>query len=235
MVRKQDVVEAYDRLASRWDTYHVNPQALAENEYVFRRLLQVPSTGLVLDLACGTGLMLDYVADRIEADRYLGLDISGNMIDRARRKWPQYQFIQGDIDDLARCLPHVEPGSVSLAACCWAGWSYLERPAGVLEALRRLLRPGGQVFLMPYGPATQALEQYSYPEVLGHPIDRRIYTADMIHRELIDAGYRDCSAVGLSSAQLMAAFERGESPDFDEDSRRADGVSYLFTIGRGSR
>lgn len=53
----------------------------------------------LLDLGCGPGLVLDYLAatgglDRV---RYRGIDLSSTMIETARRRWPMHEFSSRDI------------------------------------------------------------------------------------------------------------------------------------------
>jgi SAM-dependent methyltransferase len=60
----------------------------------------------LLDLGCGPGLMLDYLAATGVIDRidYHGIDLSGAMVDLARKRWPKHAFSSRDI--VAAPLPH---------------------------------------------------------------------------------------------------------------------------------
>src|SRR5690348_11070760 len=53
----------------------------------------------LLDLGCGPGLLLDYLADRGWLYRlsYQGIDLSPAMIDAARARWPDHAFSCRDI------------------------------------------------------------------------------------------------------------------------------------------
>jgi SAM-dependent methyltransferase len=53
----------------------------------------------LLDLGCGPGLLLDFLAAIGSADRvkYRGIDLSSKMIDAARRRWPGHEFSCRDI------------------------------------------------------------------------------------------------------------------------------------------
>jgi len=53
----------------------------------------------VLDLGCGPGLLMDYLAatGRADAVDYRGIDISPAMIDLARQRWPDKSFQARDI------------------------------------------------------------------------------------------------------------------------------------------
>jgi SAM-dependent methyltransferase len=62
-------------------------------------LAEAPKESVVLDLGCGPGLLLDYLAAMNPAgrDRYLGIDLSPAMIEAARARWPQHRFECRDI------------------------------------------------------------------------------------------------------------------------------------------
>jgi SAM-dependent methyltransferase len=59
---------------------------------------------IVLDLGCGPGLLLDYLAAAGNSPiEYRGIDLSSAMIEAARQRWPSYDFACRDI--LASPLP----------------------------------------------------------------------------------------------------------------------------------
>ena len=59
----------------------------------------------LLDLGCGPGLLLDYLEQtgRRADFEYIGVDLSGPMLESARRLWPDYRFARQDI--IAQPLP----------------------------------------------------------------------------------------------------------------------------------
>jgi len=59
----------------------------------------------LLDLGCGAGLLLDYLAvtGNIDRVRYHGIDLSSAMTDLAMRRWPTHEFSCRDI--IAASLP----------------------------------------------------------------------------------------------------------------------------------
>jgi SAM-dependent methyltransferase len=67
---------------------------------------------LVLDLGCGPGLLLDYLAarGRLDSIRYLGVDISPAMVNAARARWPGHSFEVRDVT-----AEPLEPESVDVA------------------------------------------------------------------------------------------------------------------------
>lgn len=65
----------------------------------------LPPEATVLDVGCGYGDLYAYLAARGHTGRYIGLDIVPHMIEEARRRFPQAEFVVGDIvsADLEPC------------------------------------------------------------------------------------------------------------------------------------
>jgi len=103
----------------------------------------------VLDAACGTG---DFaVADlRAGAARVVGVDFSPRMLERARRKAPQVECVEGDL----LALPF--PDATFDAATVGFGARNVADLELALRELRRVLRSGGRVAILeitqPRGP-----------------------------------------------------------------------------------
>jgi len=95
----------------------------------------------VLDAACGTG---DFaVADkRSGASRVVGLDFSERMLERARRKAPELEWVQGDM----LALPFAD--ATFDAATVGFGVRNVADLDLSLRELRRVLRPGGRVAIL---------------------------------------------------------------------------------------
>jgi len=69
----------------------------------FEQLLGIgikPGTTL-LDFGCGFGDLLDFLTEReIDHGNYLGLDLSPELIDTARKRHPEAEFFEGELFDL---------------------------------------------------------------------------------------------------------------------------------------
>jgi demethylmenaquinone methyltransferase / 2-methoxy-6-polyprenyl-1,4-benzoquinol methylase len=102
----------------------------------------------VLDACCGTGDLA--VAAEREGGIVTGLDFSGEMLVRARRKSESIEWIQGDL----LALPF-EDGSFDAATVGFGVRNVADLGAGLRE-LRRVLRPGGRLAILeitqPRGP-----------------------------------------------------------------------------------
>jgi demethylmenaquinone methyltransferase/2-methoxy-6-polyprenyl-1,4-benzoquinol methylase len=95
----------------------------------------------VLDACCGTG-DLAIAARRHGAADVVGLDFSAQMLERARRKAPEIEWLQGDV----LALPF-EDASFDSATVGFGIRNVDDLEAGVRE-LRRVLRNGGRLAIL---------------------------------------------------------------------------------------
>ena len=94
----------------------------------------------VLDACCGTGDLA--VAAARAGGHVTGLDFSERMLERARRKAPELEWVQGDLLE----LPFAD-GSFD-AATVGFGIRNVEDVGAALRELRRVLRPGGRLAVL---------------------------------------------------------------------------------------
>jgi demethylmenaquinone methyltransferase/2-methoxy-6-polyprenyl-1,4-benzoquinol methylase len=95
----------------------------------------------VLDACCGTG-DLAIAAQRAGAAEVIGLDFSEEMLERARQKAPELEWVRGD----ALALPFADE-SFDAATVGFGIRNVDDLEAGLRE-LRRVLRPGGRVAIL---------------------------------------------------------------------------------------
>lgn len=101
-----------------------------EHRFLSQTLSQYPPAQ-VLDLACGTGRLLEF------ADT--GLDASPNMLEQARLKWPGKTLVTAD----AQALPFAADSFAAAYSFHLLMHLSAEQSAQVLTELHRVLRPGG--------------------------------------------------------------------------------------------
>lgn len=92
--RKQSIRELSDTLAPRRDRWIVRNRYFHESDYRYLRFL-IPAGSNILDLGCGTGRLLSELQPKMG----VGIDISERMIEVARQNYPDYKFIQGDVEE----------------------------------------------------------------------------------------------------------------------------------------
>jgi demethylmenaquinone methyltransferase / 2-methoxy-6-polyprenyl-1,4-benzoquinol methylase len=95
----------------------------------------------VLDACCGTG-DLALAAQKACAAEVVGLDFSEQMLERARRKAPEVEWMQGDVLALPFADAHFDSAVVGFGAR-----NFEDLGAGLRE-LRRVLRPGGRIGIL---------------------------------------------------------------------------------------
>jgi demethylmenaquinone methyltransferase/2-methoxy-6-polyprenyl-1,4-benzoquinol methylase len=131
----------FDRIAPVYDA--MNRTMTAGLDRRWRRIAAesvVRPGDLVLDACCGTGDLA--IADVRAGGRVTGLDFSERMLDRARRKAPELDWVTGDV--LALPFPD---GSFD-AATVGFGIRNVEDLERALTELRRVLRGGGRLGIL---------------------------------------------------------------------------------------
>ena len=150
------VQEAYDELAAVYDQSFTRPIDHAENTVAHQQLLALGLTeGRVLDLGCGTGLLIEQLG--IPPDQYVGLDISARMIARAMTKFPDHTWVCGDM----AAMPVAETDSFQhwLGGGAWnlpfnnavsmfGSFSYVLDPVPALQKVYERLAPDGAFCFM---------------------------------------------------------------------------------------
>ena len=205
--KTNDVAGSYDRVA---DEYVARIYDELQHKPLDRQLLDrfadsVREVGLACDMGCGPGQVARYLHER--GAQVCGVDLSPEMVVRARRLNPGIAFHQGDMLAL-----DVDDGA-------WAGiaafYSIIHIPRGdvvrALREFRRVLRPGGQVLLAFHiGDEVKHLEEW-----WGHKVcvDFLFFRSDEM------AGYLKSAGFGIEEI-----IERDPYPEVEHQSRRA----YIF-------
>lgn len=188
--KKMEAGEAYDTIAQVYDAHYGDPKSLAEDRVIFQQLIEFGAVkGRVLDVGCGTGILLDKLP--ISVENYVGIDPSSGMLDVARRKFPSHTFVKST----AECprLPYDEPfdSVVSL----YGSFSYVLDPILAVHEMSRLLRPGGRLFIMSCTPVHERRETYVMNK-MGIKVERRFYEEDQIRR-LFSHEFEDIQVQGF--------------------------------------
>jgi demethylmenaquinone methyltransferase / 2-methoxy-6-polyprenyl-1,4-benzoquinol methylase len=145
----ESVRAMFDRIAPVYDA--MNRTMTAGLDRRWRRITAqfvVRQGDVVLDACCGTGDLA--IADAGAGGRVTGLDFSERMLERARRKAPGLEWVNGDM----LALPFADASFD--AATVGFGVRNLDDLARGLAELRRVLRVGGRLGILeitrPRGP-----------------------------------------------------------------------------------
>jgi ubiquinone/menaquinone biosynthesis C-methylase UbiE len=117
-----------------------------------------------IDVGCGRGGTADWFHRHVCA-MVVGVDIDAASVDYARQKYPQVQFLQGDVMQLSK----IAQGSFDLAYLFSSFYAFPDQ-MGALREIRVLCNPGAHLLVFDY---TQT-EGCQLPAALGIEIGRPI-------------------------------------------------------------
>jgi ubiquinone/menaquinone biosynthesis C-methylase UbiE len=209
-----DTQTSYDRVA---DEYVRRISDELKDKPLDRQLLDrfaksVRNLGSVCDMGCGPGHVARYLHEH--GVKVCGVDISTEMVKRARRLTPGVEFRQGDM--MALDIPDETCAGVV------AFYSIIHIPrtdvVRALRELRRVLQPGGLLLLSFHiGNDTIHLDDW-----WGHRvcIDFFFFQSAEMASYLTSAGF-----------EIEETIERDPYPDVEHQSRR----SYIFARPKASR
>lgn len=136
MFEKHAVIDFFDKLAPDWDAGQIlnagNINTILDNA-------GVSASRSVLDVACGTGVLVPWYLER-EVASVTAVDISPEMIriGRSNHHYPQISFVLGDIEELSfdqqfDCI------------VVFNSFPHFPKPERLVSRLARLLKPGGSL------------------------------------------------------------------------------------------
>jgi SAM-dependent methyltransferase len=113
------------------------------------KLLRFVRPGVIADLGCGTGTVMELLRRKSPHSRFVGVDCSPEMIRRCRKRFPGVEFRRKDITG-----PLFEPGSIDTIVLCSIMHEVFSYKRYDYSAVRRTLshcatalRPGGRLIL----------------------------------------------------------------------------------------
>ena len=144
-MKKQDVIEFFDRVASSWDA------DMIKNDLVIGKILdnaEIEAGQDVLDVACGTGVMFPYYLQRGVAS-VTGIDISPEMAKIAAEKFaeePNIRVICGDVED--RKFDRI---------VVYNAFPHFPKPKRLIKILAGLLKENGRLTIA-HGQSREAID-----------------------------------------------------------------------------
>ena len=198
---------SYDRVADEYvrRIFEELQHKPLDRQLLDRFAASVRDVGQVCDIGCGPGHVARYLHER--GVQVCGVDLSGEMVDRARRLTPAVEFQQGDM--MALDIPDGTWGGIV------AFYSLIHIPRTdmlhALDELRRVLRPGGVLLLSFHiGDDTLHLDDFWGQKVC---VDFFFFRSAEMADYLRSAGF-----------EIEEIIEREPYPDVEHQSRR----SYIF-------
>ena len=129
-----------------YDVYAAGMEASAVDK---TKLLRFVRPGVIADLGCGTGTVMELLRRKFPRSRLVGVDCSPEMIRRCRKRFPGAEFRQEDITD-----PLFDAGSIDSIVLCsilhevfsYKGYDY-SAVRRTLNHCSAALRRGGRLIL----------------------------------------------------------------------------------------
>lgn len=199
--------EFFNERAERWlDLCYLDPATGQHSLHdpQFARLFEevkVPADGVVLDVGCGSGVVVPYILPLLSPTaRLVEVDYAEKMIAENRRlhRDPRISFMA--CDALAIDLP---PGSVDMALCFSCFPHFEDKPA-VVKGLANLLRNGGQLVIAHFNSA----HELNHHHRKFGPVQHDMLPDEMTMRAMIaDAGLALECFVDQSGFYLIKAWK----------------------------
>jgi ubiquinone/menaquinone biosynthesis C-methylase UbiE len=191
MPHAKDIKAHYDRLATayedRWPAYNE-----VQIQWVLDHWPEQEENASVIDLACGTGLMLEHIRKKAPAANLTGADISPNMLNHAKNRLPGATFIEGNIEDL-ESLSGLPQADVTLSLSVLHHLNNVEQH---LQLLNSVTKPGGTIFLSDFARNGLAMNAGDLVFRLTQPFHRKAYSHSaltQIIQKSISGEIRDCA------------------------------------------
>ena len=168
---------------------------------IAQELLELAPGDTVLDVACGPGnFVRDFAKTVGRRGLVVGLDASPTMLARAvkdTRTAPNVAYVRGD----AVRLPFRDGGFDAI--CCFAALHFFDEPRAALEAMARVLAPGGRLAILT--SARTPLTPAPVGALLGAAAGMRMFGRDEITSALEERGFEDVRRRIAGVAQFVGA------------------------------
>ncbi|MGO9113533.1 MAG: class I SAM-dependent DNA methyltransferase [Thermoguttaceae bacterium] len=203
-VRLPVIRQRWDQKADRWDADVADQCCHLNQDDSYRRFLDAADSivaaresfcrdRLLVDLACGTGLVLAHFADRF--NRALGVDISPRMLAAAAaRQLPRVELLEASCFELAGRI--AAAGAVLSRGILLSHYGH-RWVVPLLGQVRDILSPDGGFAILDF---LNALTRYDYP---ANPDNKTYYTAEQIRSQADEAGFCRSSILGEPNRRIL--------------------------------
>jgi ArsR family transcriptional regulator len=211
--RARAAEEYFNAHAAEWDAMRSLHAAESEVEAAIRGLLADAPVGRLVDIGTGTGRMIELLGDAAESA--IGIDRSPEMLRLAREKLSStglenIELRQGDMFALPLLSGSADTVIIHQVL------HYAQAPQGVIAEAVRLLRPGGRLLVVDFGP-------HEKEELRSRHAHARLGFADaQIAAWFAEAGLEAAAPTALAGGELTVnlwlgrlnapAVVRGEAP-----------------------
>lgn len=190
----------WNRIANEYDAMYGGAWSQLENEAVTRSLsfLAEVSKPIVLDVGCGTGLGYKLACGVNPELRYIGVDISEEML---RRCTAEGLRVQGDMNN----MDFLQSDAVDVVTLLYTTASYTPDLRALMAQIARVLKPGGYAYVSAlsrpraFGQRAGVLDYRSRGDSHAQSVPARVYTMRSLRRIGHGAGLVFVSGSGINT------------------------------------
>ncbi len=202
--KREQSIRLFDATAAYYDTW-LNPFRIWLT-YVQKACLKYISNGKLLDIGCGTGDLLLMLAKRGKCTTLYGIDISPNMVKKAKKNLAGRAVIQyGDAENIP-----FKSNFFDYVASTEAFHHY-ENPKRAVKEMHRVLKKGGHLLLADFSISGWLIRKLF---LLVEPGHIKIYSRKEFSQLLRDAGFQieEQKRIGLFAVLNIAKKKRKTYP-----------------------
>jgi SAM-dependent methyltransferase len=203
-LRLRVIRQRWDEKADRWDADLDDQCCHLNQDDAYRRFMDAADAAvteresfcrdrLLVDLACGTGLVMAHFANRF--DRALGVDISPRMLAAAAaRHLPRVELLEASCFELAS---RFDPAGAVLSRGILLSHYGDRWVVPLLCQVHEVLVPDGGFAILDF---LNALTRYDYS---ANPDNKTYYTAEQIRSQADEAGFRRSTILGEPERRVL--------------------------------
>jgi SAM-dependent methyltransferase len=215
------IIPSHQELESLYSGYgrddYLSPVTIKRFHEILNRLEKFRKTNRMLDVGCGIGYFLEAAKER--GWNVYGTEFTDEAVTICRNKGIQMQ--QGKLN-----AANYDPGSFDIIVSIEV-IEHINNPSEEVEQFRRLLRPGGAVYLTTpnFNSLSRRILQSKW-NVLSYPEHLCYYTPGTINELFKRHGFRrlriDTSGISISRLKsgIKSTPEKSVSPESDDEAIR---------------
>jgi SAM-dependent methyltransferase len=197
-VTEKEIRRFYDITAEDYISEH---GGTGENADIINFLELLPESARlkILDIGCAHGIN----TGMFSSSRYVGIDISGKLIETAKRCYPRHCFIQAN----AVRLP-IQNGSCSGVFCSISLCHLTEDDffLALTEVGRVLIPKGIFLLVMPYPYEEVCVQNRISSYADGTPYTLRLYSLELTKKKLMSVGFNYLDVTNYGPGMYFALF-----------------------------
>lgn len=183
------VRQQYDKIADfydqRWNSY------ISKTLSFLKSWTNIPSTALVLDVACGTGEFERLLLQENPAQKIVGVDISEKMLSEAQKKCLNYPNVSFEIAS-ALALTYASSSFDIIVSA--SAFHYFEDSDIALAEMKRVLKPDGQLIILDWCRDYFLCKLCDLFLRVFDSAYKQCYSQAEFHQMLTNAGFNICRA-----------------------------------------